>query len=125
MMRTTMRVSLLALAGAVTTVTAMRWSNVKFREGLPEGQKIEALTDAVNNGLISPQEYEVKVTELVGGYEKGPGSTTADTPSGWTAAETGRIAALGDALASGALTKKEFDEQVAEFARARQKRVRH
>jgi hypothetical protein len=125
MMRTTMRVALVALAGALTTVTAICWSNVKFREGLPEGQKIEALTDAVNNGLISPQEYEVKVTELVGGYEKGSGNSSADSPSGWTAADTGRIAALGDALASGALTKKEFDGQVAEFARARQKRVRH
>ncbi|MGB8322092.1 MAG: hypothetical protein WCE52_03930 [Candidatus Acidiferrum sp.] len=125
MMRTTMRVALLALAGVVTTVTAMRWSNVWFRQGLPEGQKIEALTDAVNNGLISPQEYEVKVTELVGGYEKGSGSRTVESPSGWTAADTGKIAALGDALASGALSKKEFDEQVAEFARSRQKRVRH
>jgi hypothetical protein len=91
----------------------------------PAWQKIEALTDAVNNGLITPQDYEAKITELVGGSKPTAVAVRKVSRAGgtWTPADSHRITALSSALADGSITREQFDESVAEFAHERQKRV--
>jgi hypothetical protein len=91
----------------------------------PAWQKIEALTDAVNNGLITPQDYETKVTELVGGSKPTAVAVRRASRAGgtWTPSDSRRITALSNALADGTITREQFDESVAEFAHERQKRA--
>jgi hypothetical protein len=91
----------------------------------PAWQKIEALTDAVNNGLITPQDYEAKITELVGGSKPTAVAVRKASRAGgaWTPADSHKITALSNALADGSITREQFDESVAEFAHERQKRA--
>jgi predicted RNA-binding protein associated with RNAse of E/G family len=109
-------------------IFAMWWSKHQLRQVDPEWQKIEALTDAVNNGLITPEEYETKVTELVGGAERDYTNVHRASPAAngvWTAADTWKVTALSDALANGAITREQFDAKVREFARGRQRQTSH
>jgi hypothetical protein len=98
-------------------VIAARWNKYEPQDGISKGQKIEALTDAVRNGLITQQEYEAKVKEI--GGEGGDKYLAAPGEEVRVATDTEQIARLCEALAKGAITREEFDAKLAVFERRR------
>jgi hypothetical protein len=116
------------ITGVVVALSIGLWISHRPRpltDSDPAWQKIEALTDAVNNGLITPQDYEAKVTELVGGSKPTAVAVRRASRAGgtWTPSDSRRVTALSNALADGTITREQFDESVAEFAHERQKRA--
>jgi hypothetical protein len=119
----------MALIGfVVVALTIGLWAGHRHHQltdSDPAWQKIEALTDAVNNGLMSPQDYEAKITDLVGGSKPTAVAVRQASRAGgtWTPSDSHRITALSNALADGSITREQFDESVAEFAHERQQRA--
>jgi hypothetical protein len=104
---------LVLLGFAAITAIATRWNSERPKDSVPTQEKMEALTDAVRNGLITQQEYEAKAKELGGegldSYSAAPGEQVR------VATDAEQIAALCDALAKGSITRQQFDARLAEF----------
>jgi hypothetical protein len=101
------------LGFAAITAIAARWNSESSKDSVPTREKVEALADAVRNGLITQQEYEAKVKELGGDmvdkYLAAPGEEVR------VATDTEQLAALSAALAKGSITRDQFDARLAEF----------
>jgi uncharacterized membrane protein len=113
------RFVLLVLLGfAAITAIAIRWNSDRAQDSVPTREKVEALTDAVRNGLITQQEYEAKVKEL--GGEGTDGHLAAPGEEVRAATDTEQIAVLCEALGKGSITREQFDARLAEFERRRE-----
>jgi hypothetical protein len=104
---------LVLLGFTVITSIAARWNAERSRDSVPTREKVEALTDAVRNGLITQQEYEAKIKEL--GDEGADKHLAAPGEEVRVATDTEQLAALCAALAKGSITRQQFDVRLAEF----------